>query len=146
MGFAFLSLYNPGDCPTTMENAQDQALWNEKFRQNQALFRKYTVVNGAFKNQIIKAVEPVFLSPLLYHLIVFGQVSALNMLKYLFLRYRTIDGINPEEKSVEMMGPYNPAEFITWLIEQLKKGRESERAGEETIDDYMMVSKGTTFL
>ena len=44
------------------------------------------------------------------------------------------------------MGPYNPAEFITWLIEQLKKGRESERAGEETIDDYMMVSKGTTFL
>ena len=96
-----------------MRRSQEQALGTEKFRQNQALFRKYTVVNGAFKNQIIKAVEPVFLSPLVYHLIVFGQVSALNMLKYLFLRYRTIDGINPEENSVEMMGPYNPAEFIT---------------------------------
>ena len=32
-----------------MGNAQEQALVPEKFQQNQALFRKYTAVDGAFK-------------------------------------------------------------------------------------------------
>ena len=79
-GFAIFPPHNPGVYPPTMGNAQDQALRTENFRQNQALFLKYTAVDGDLKKEIIAAVEPVFLSPLVYQLTGFGQVSALTIL------------------------------------------------------------------
>ena len=102
-----------------MVNDQEQALVNEKFRQNQAIFRKYTAMYGAIKRQIARAVEPVFLSPLLYQLTWFVKVLALTIIQHLFTRYRVIDKIDIEENMVKMMGPYNPAELPAQLIEQL---------------------------
>ena len=61
-GFSFVTPHNPGNYPQIMGNAQEQALGTEKFRHNQALFRKYTAVGGALNKQIVTAVEPVFLS------------------------------------------------------------------------------------
>ena len=47
--FLFVPMHNPGDYPQSIGNVQEQALGTEKFRQNQALLRKYTAVDGAFK-------------------------------------------------------------------------------------------------
>ena len=96
-----------------MGSAQEQALITEKFRQNQALFRKYTAVDGASKKQIVNAVEPVFLSPLVDQLTGFGQVSALTMLQLLFASYEVINKIDLEENAVKMMGPHHPAEPLS---------------------------------
>ena len=90
-----------------MGSAQEQALRTEKFQQNQALFLKYSAVDGAFINQIVIAVEPVFLSSLVDQLAGFGQVSALTMLQHLLSRYGAIDKIYLEENAVNMMGPYS---------------------------------------
>ena len=83
--FAFVPPNNPGDYPQSMGSAQEQALGTEKFQKNQALFRKYTAMDGAFKKKIVTEVEPVFLSPLVDQLTGFGQVSALTMLQHLFV-------------------------------------------------------------
>ena len=80
------------------------------------MFRKYTAMDGALKNQIITAVDPVFLSPLVEQLTGFIQVSALTMLQNLCSSYGVIDEINLEENAVNMMGPYNPTEPIAWVI------------------------------
>ena len=56
--------HNPSNYPQSMENSQEEVLGTEKFRQNQALFRKYTAVDEALKNKIFTAAEPAFLSPL----------------------------------------------------------------------------------
>ena len=98
------------------------------------------------KKQIVTAVEPVFLYPLVDQLTGLGQVSALTMLHHLFSRYRAINKINLKENSVKMMGPYDPAEPLARIIEQLEKGREFSRAGGQTISDAMMMSKGITLL
>ena len=45
-----------------------------------------------------------------------------------------------------MMGPYEPAEPLARLIEQLEKGGEFAHAGGQTILEAMMVSKGITLL
>ena len=103
--------------------AQEQALGTEKFRKNQAMFRKYTDVDVSLKSQIVAAVEPVFLFPMVDQLTGLGQVSALTMLQHLFSSYGVIEEIYLEENAVKMMGPYNPAELIAWLIEQLEKCR-----------------------
>ena len=57
-----------------MGTAQEQALRNEKFQQNQALIRKYTAVGGALKTYIVTVVEPVLLSPLVDQITKFRQV------------------------------------------------------------------------
>ena len=93
-----------------MGSAQEQALGTEKFRQNQALFRKYTTVDRALKKHIVTAVEPVFLFPLVDKLTGFGRVSTLTMLQHLFSSYRAINKIELEENAVKIMGPYDPAE------------------------------------
>ena len=42
--------HNHGDYPQIMRNPQEKALLTEKFRKNQALFRKYTAVYKALKS------------------------------------------------------------------------------------------------
>ena len=112
-GFEFVPPHNPGGYSTTMVNAQEQALGTEKFRKNQALFRKYTAVDGALKNQIITTVELVFMSPLVEHLTGFRQVSSLTMLQHLFSSYGTIDKMELLQNDVKMMGPYDPKEPLS---------------------------------
>ena len=63
-GFAFVPLYNSANYPQSTGRAQEQELGTEKFRQNLAMFRKYTAVDRALKKKITTTVEPVFLSPL----------------------------------------------------------------------------------
>ena len=64
------------------------------------------------ENQIVTVVEPVFLSPLVDQLTGFGQVSALTILQNLFSSYEAIDKTDLKENAVNMMGPYDPAEFL----------------------------------
>ena len=58
------------------------------------MFQKYTNMDLALKMHIVTAVEPVFLSPLVYQLTGFGQVSALTILWHLFSSYRAIDELD----------------------------------------------------
>ena len=102
-----------------MGNAQEQVIGTEEFRQNQAMFRKYTAVDGAFKKQIITEMEPVFLSSLVDQLTGFGQMYVLTMIQHLFLSYGTINEIDLEENAVKIMGPYDPADPPAQLIGQL---------------------------
>ena len=112
-GFAFVPPHNPCDYPQRMRSAQEQALGTEIFRSNQALFQKYTAVDGTLKKHIVTAVEPVFLSPLMDHLTGFGQVYALTTMQHLFFSYRAIDKIDLKEKIVKTMGPYDPTEPLS---------------------------------
>ena len=145
-GFAFVPPHNPDDYPKIMGNAQEQAPVTENFRQNQALFQKYTAMDGALKKQIVTAVEPVFLSPLVYQLTGFGQVFALTMLQNMFSRYEAIDERNLKENAAKMMGPYNPVEPLDRLIKQLEKGIVFARSRGQKISGDMMMSKGITLL
>ena len=75
------------------------------------------------KKQIVTAVEPVLLSPLVEQLTGFGQVTSLTMLQHIFSSYRMIDNIGLKENAVKMIGPYDPAKSFCGLIKQLEKGR-----------------------
>ena len=92
--------------------SQEKVLETKKFRQNQALFRKYTAMYVALKKQILTAVEPVFLSPLVDQITGFGQIYTLTMLQHLFSRYEATDKIDLEENTVKMLWPYDPAEHL----------------------------------
>ena len=51
-GFAFVRPHNPGKYSQIMGSSQEQALVTENFRQNQALFLKYSAVDGALKTRL----------------------------------------------------------------------------------------------
>ena len=103
-------------------------------------------MNEALKKQIVTAVQPVFLSPLVDQLTGFGQVSAIAMIQHLFTSYRAIDRIALKGNAVKMMGPYDSAEPLSRLIDKLKKRRVFARAGSQTIVYAIMASKVITLL
>ena len=72
----------------------------------------------SLKNQIVTAVEQVFLSPLVDQLTGFGQMSTLTIIRHIFSIYRVINKIDLEENAVKMMGTYDPSEPFSWLIER----------------------------
>ena len=80
-------------------------------------------MDRALKNQIVTAVEPVFLSPLVDQLTDFGQVSVLTVLHHIFTSYGVIDKFDLEENAVDTMGPYDRDELLSQLIKQLEKRR-----------------------
>ena len=75
--------------------------------------------------------EPFLLSPLVDQMTVFGQVFTLTMLQHLLSKYGTIYKLDLEDNTIKMMGPYNPAETLARLIEQLEKGEEFAIAGRQ---------------
>ena len=48
-GSVFVPEHNTGNYQPTMRTAQEQALLTKSFRQNQALFRRYTAMDEALK-------------------------------------------------------------------------------------------------
>ena len=91
-----------------MGTAQEKAIGTERFRKNQALFRRYTAVDIDLKKQIVTEVQPVFLYPLVDQFTGFTQIFALAMLQRLFTSYGAIEKINLEENAVKMMKLYDP--------------------------------------
>ena len=79
-------------------------------------------MDGSLKKHTAKAVQPVFLSPLVDQLTRFGQVYALQMLQNLFTSYGTINEIDLKENAVKMIGQCYPAEPLARLIEQSERG------------------------
>ena len=118
----FVPPYNPGNYPLTIGTAQEKLIGNKRFEQNQALFRRYTAIDGAIKNKNVTAVQPVLLYPLPYQSTGFGQVMAVQMIQYLLISYGVIDKINLKENSIKMMGSYDPTEPPACLIDQIKGG------------------------
>ena len=98
------------------------------------------------QKKIVAAVQLVFLSPLVDQLTGFVQVTMLKITQHLFKSYGEIDEIDLKENTVKMMGPYDPADPLAHLIENLEKVREFAHAVGQTIADNTMVSKGITLL
>ena len=93
MGHTFIPPHNPVNYPPTIGTTQYQALGTKRFQQNQAIFQRYTPVYRAIKKQIVTAVQPVFLSPVMDQLTVFGKTTELHILQHLFSSYREISEI-----------------------------------------------------
>ena len=72
MGYAFFAPRKPRNFLPTMGTDQKQALGINWFRKNQELFRIFTAMDRALRKQIVAAVQPVFLSPLVDQLTGFG--------------------------------------------------------------------------
>ena len=102
-----------------MGTAQEQALRTEWFQQNVVLFIICTAADGDLKKHIVTTVQSLFLSPLVDQLTSFVQATALQMIHHLFNSYGAIAKTDPEEKAVNMIGSYDPAETVACLIEQL---------------------------
>ena len=92
--YTFVPLQNPDYYSPTIGIAQQQALGTERLQHNQALLRRCTAMDGVIKKQIIMAMQPVFLYPLMDQLMGFGQMTALKMLQHLFNSYGATDEIN----------------------------------------------------
>ena len=82
--------HNPVDFSPKMGTAQEQALGNERFGENQALFRRCTAIDGAIKKLIGTVVQQFFLLLIMDNMTGFRQVTAIEVMQNLFRSYGSI--------------------------------------------------------
>ena len=117
-GLHFCATVQPIQLPTNNGNRPRESAWNRKVSTKPSTFLKIHFHGQSTKKHIVTAVQLVFLSPLVYQLTGFGQISALVMLQHLFTSYRVIYKINLEENAVNIMGPYDPTQPLACLIKK----------------------------
>ena len=111
IGYVFVPPNKPCNPPSTMGNAQEQALRTKRFSKINTCSED-TSLWTELKKQIVTDVHPFFLYPLLDQLASFRQVTALQMLQHIFNSYGAIDKIDLKKNTEKMMGTYDPAETL----------------------------------
>ena len=117
--YTFVPPHKTGNYPSTTGNAQEQVLGTKRFQKNQALFRRFIVVDRALKKQKVTVAQPVFMFPLVEQFAWFGQVTTTQMLQHLLYSYGAIEKIDLEDNALKVMGSYDPADLLARLIDQL---------------------------
>ena len=80
MGYSFVPPHNPVNLRTNVSNRSRASAQKRKVLTKPSAIQKINRRGRIPKNRIIAAVQPVFLSPLVDQLTVFGHISAIAML------------------------------------------------------------------
>lgn len=148
-GNAFVAPVNPGDFapPIPLGFNQQMAQQHlEQWRQQHRQYHTYNNCHKALKIQLAAAIEAEYLAAIKNDLIGFEGVSLLAMLAHLYDTYGDIDDKDIEENNIKMMKQYDPSQPLSVLIKQLEDGRMFAAAGNQTLTDDMLISKGITLL
>ena len=87
-------------------------------------WQEYKNVNEALKNQLTKAVEPMFLRGIRNQHVGFLNQSVQDILQYLFRNYGQITPIDMETNEQRMKADWNPNDPIDVLINQIEDAME----------------------
>ena len=121
-GTAFVIPPNPG--PTAnLVGATTQPQINARLRTHAEQLRQwkeYKNVNDAIKNQLIGAIEPMFIRGLRNQHVGFLNQSIQNILQYLFRNYGQITPIDLEANEKRMKADWNPNDPIDTLVNQIE--------------------------
>ena len=148
-GHAFLAPTNPGAFPphpALGATAEQIALQLRRFKQEQLIYKTYTNVADALKNQLANAVDEVYLKEIDDDLIGFANVSVREMLQHLYDYHGHIDEVDLEANNLKMMKAYDADTPIVLLYAQLENGRDFAQTAGMVISGDMLVTKGVTLL
>jgi hypothetical protein len=86
-----------------------------------ALFIEYYATNKALKQQIIGAVNKLYLHTLNHHITGFANVTTRHMLVHLYTTHGRLTPADVQNNNAAMKQPYNPNEPIKTLFDQIKE-------------------------
>ena len=130
-GVAFTMPTNPGAIPTipTASTASQITALTRTFNHN---FRTYTEANRtdtALKQQIIDAIDEIYIEEQRNQHTGYTSVSTLDLLTHLYDTYGSITSVDLDKNETTMKTKYDPSQPITSLFKRLEDGMEFAEAG-----------------
>ena len=147
-GTAFAIPANPGATPiipNAATTAQINAL-TRTFNQEFKVYAESKRADTALKQQILNAIEPLYIEALRNPHTGYTGVSTMTILTYLYTNYGSITSIDLDAHKTKMKQPYDINLPITTLFKQIEDGVEYAEAGNDPFTDTQVVNMAYVLL
>ena len=139
---AFVPPVNPGTgpaIPIAATASQITALMRQH-ATNLQLFKEYNGTDKALKQQVIGAVNSMYLRALAHRITGFANVTTLTMLKHLYKNYGRLSPADLQDNDTRMRTKYDPNQPIEILFDQVEDSISLAAAGQAPYTPAQIVS------
>mgnify|MGYP002806862359 FL=1 len=128
----FISPTNPGESVTIPRNSSDSEITelNCSHDKATALFRQYDAADKALKQQIVGAVEDMFLRPLRSKYVGYQNSSTLDFFNHLYATYANINASDLLSNDEQMKADYDANQPIELFFDQIEDAVDFAAAGD----------------
>ncbi len=139
---------NPGDNPIHLPAATGPQITEVNRLYDKALkeFTLYNKVHNALKQQVLKAVEPIYLEELADKQLGFSRISAISMLDFLDTNYGTVTTLDLVQNMELAQQDWNPDEPIQALWSRFTKVQDFAARGNTPLADKTIIGYATQVL
>jgi hypothetical protein len=119
---AFIAPVNPGATAVIPagSTAAQIAVRQRTHRDNLALFREYLATDKALKQQVIGAVNPMYIRTLRHRVTGFANATTLQLLSHLYATYGRLSPADLQANDARLRTGYDPNQPIEALIDQVE--------------------------
>jgi hypothetical protein len=140
---------NPGPTPPALlPNATAAQINANRYRhlENIKIFRTYNNVQSALKQQILAAVEDIYVRTLRNTHTGYTMVTTLQLLTHLYTTYGQLTPMAMQENDRQFRSAYNPAEPFEMLVQQIEMAQSFAAAGNQAYTAQQIVSNAYSLI
>lgn len=139
---------NPENQPDIPRNASAEviATIERTHKINERVWERYNNVDQALKQQLIGAVEPMYIQARAHRTFGFATVTTLELLDHLFAVYGKITARDLDANHERLRKAFDPSQAMEVLVDQVEDAVAFAKAAETPYTDPMVVSTAFTIL
>jgi hypothetical protein len=140
---------NPGATPPVPQaNATAAQINANRYHhlENIKLFRTYNNVQSALKQQILAAVDDIYVRTLHNTNTGYAMVMTLQILTHLYTTYGKLTPMAMQENNRHFRNPYNPAKPFEMLVQQIEEAQDFAAAGNQAYTAQQIVSNAYSLI
>jgi hypothetical protein len=140
---------NPGPTPPVLPaNATAAQINANRYRhlENIKLLRTYNNVQSALKQQLLAAVDDIYVRTLCNTHTAYAMLTTLQILTHLYTTYGKLTPMAMQENDRQFPTAYNPAKPFEMLVQQIKDAQDSAAAGNQAYTAQQIVSNAYSLI
>ena len=146
---AFIEPVNPGQHPAIPAgtNAANTSAIIRRHTEDTRQWREFKTVSTALKNQLLSAVEDIYVRALRDRHVGYMNQSIRNLLTHLFENYGNITQLELEDNDTKMRALWDPKSPFDCLVQQLEDGQDYADDGGQpyTADQFLRIAYTLVF-
>jgi hypothetical protein len=140
---------NPGPTPSVLPaNATAAQINATRYRhmENIKLFRTYNNVQNALKQQLLVAIDDIYVQTLRNTHTAYAMVTTLPILTHLYTTYGKLTPMAMQENDRHFRTAYNPAKPFEMLVQQIEDTQDFAAAGNQAYMAQQIVSNAYSLI
>jgi hypothetical protein len=140
---------NPGPTPPVLPANATAAQINanrNRHLENIKLFRTHNNVQSAFKQQLLVAVDDIYVPTLHNTHTAYAMVTMLQILTHLYTTYGKLTPMAMQKNDRHFRNPYNPASPFEMMVQQIEDSQDFAVAGHRAYTAQQIVSNAYSLI